>query len=193
MSSGEEQIVKSILQDFIGDSVPEYILESANEVVANNGVSKLDLKKREQYWDIDGQVQGDDFQNYTSEIGLNLSEKSINYYCNCPDSFSGVCRHVAATAVKLLKSLDSESGEEAPKPRTDWKQTFRPFFATELEPEAGRHYLIYRIYPELGRLQVAFSEHAKTNPASRKSRTRSRWPRSWRTPTGATPHPLCLA
>ena len=85
MSSGEEQIVKSILQDFIGDSVPEYILESAKDVVASNGVSKLDLKKRDQYWDIDGSVQGDDFQNYTSEIGLNLSEQSINYYCNCPE------------------------------------------------------------------------------------------------------------
>ncbi|WP_319584038.1 SNF2-related protein [uncultured Pseudodesulfovibrio sp.] len=156
MSSGEEQIVKSILQDFIGDSIPDYILESAHGIVADNGVSKLDLKKREQYWDIDGQVQGDDFQNYTSEIGLNLSDKTINYYCNCPDSFSGVCRHVAATAVKLLKSLDTESGGEMPTPRTDWRQTFRPFFATELEPESGRHYLIYRIYPELGRLQVAF-------------------------------------
>jgi superfamily II DNA or RNA helicase len=156
MTSGEEQIVKSILQNFIGDSVPEYILEGAHEIVATNGVSKLDLKKREQYWDIDGQVQGDDFQNYTSEIGLNLNDRSINYYCNCPDSFSGVCRHVAATAVKLLKSLDAESGEKAPVPRTDWRQTFRPFFATELEPEAGRHYLIYRIFPELGRLQVAF-------------------------------------
>ena len=41
-------------------------------------------------------------------------------------------------------------------PISDWRQTFRPFFATELEPESGRHYLIYRIYPEVGRLQVAF-------------------------------------
>ncbi|MEF2230532.1 MAG: SNF2-related protein [Pseudodesulfovibrio sp.] len=156
MTSGEEQIVKSILQDFIGDSVPDYILEGAKDIVAANGVQKMDLKKRDQYWDIDGQVQGDEFQNYTSEIGLNLSEGTINYYCNCPDSFSGVCRHVAATAVKLLKSLNAESGEPVPAPRTDWRQTFRPFFATELEPEAGRHYLIYRIFPELGRLQVAF-------------------------------------
>ncbi len=156
MTNGEEQIVKSILQDFIDDSVPEYILEGARDVVNQGGVQKLDLKKREQYWDIDGQVQGDDFQNYSSEIGLNLNDKTINYYCNCPDSFSGVCRHVAATAYKMLKSLDSESSEEAPLPRTEWKQTFRPFFATELEPEAGRHYIIYRIYPELGRLQVAF-------------------------------------
>jgi hypothetical protein len=57
MSSGEEQIVKSILQDFIGDSVPDYILESAHGIVGENGVSKLDLKKREQYWDIDGRCR----------------------------------------------------------------------------------------------------------------------------------------
>ena len=156
MSNAEELVVNSILRDFINDSIPDYILEMAQGIVAENGVVKLDLKKRDQYWDIDGQVAGDDFQNYTSEIGLNLSEKTINYYCNCPDSFSGVCRHVAATALKLKKSLETESGEEMPAPRTDWRQTFRPFFATELEPEAGRHYLIYRIYPELGRLQVAF-------------------------------------
>ena len=73
MSSGEEQIVKSILQDFIGDSVPDYILEGANQLVASDGVSKLDLKKRDQYWDIDGTVQGDDFQNYTSPSQLTLA------------------------------------------------------------------------------------------------------------------------
>ena len=156
MTNGEEQIVTSILKDFIGDSVPDYILEDAQAIVNNDGVVKLDLKKRDQYWDIDGQAQGDDFQNYTSEVGLNLADKTINYYCNCPDSFAGVCRHVTATAVKLLRSLESDSGEEMPIPRTDWRQTFRPFFATELEPESGRHYLIYRIYPEVGRLQVAF-------------------------------------
>ena len=156
MTTDEEAIVQHILQDFIKDSIPDYILEGAHEIVASNGVQKMDLKKREQYWDIDGQVQGDDFQNYTSEIGINLGERTINYYCNCPDSFSGVCRHVSATALKLLKSLHRESGETVPIPRTDWRQTFRPFFATELEPEAGRHYLVFRIYPEHGRLQVAF-------------------------------------
>ena len=102
MTNDEEQIVKSILQDFIDNSIPEHILEGANEIVASNGVMKMDLKKRDQYWDIDGQIQGDDFQNYTSEVGMNLNDKTINYYCNCPDSFSGVCRHVAATTVKLL-------------------------------------------------------------------------------------------
>ena len=155
MTNDEEQIVKSILQDFIDNSIPEHILEGANEIVASNGVMKMDLKKRDQYWDIDGQIQGDDFQNYTSEVGMNLNDKTINYYCNCPDSFSGVCRHVAATTVKLLKSLKTDS-KEVPVARTDWRQTFRPFFASELEPESGRHYIIYRIYPELGRLQVAF-------------------------------------
>ncbi|WP_243546778.1 DEAD/DEAH box helicase [Pseudodesulfovibrio tunisiensis] len=157
MTYSEENIVKSILDNFINDTVPDYILDLARDIVASGGVQKLDLKKRDQYWDIDGQVEGEDFQNYTSEVGLNLSDNTINYYCNCADSFSGVCRHVAATALKLHNSLDGDQGEEAlPTPRTDWRQTFRPFFATELEPEAGKHYLIYRIFPEMGRLQVAF-------------------------------------
>ncbi|GAB7023405.1 DEAD/DEAH box helicase [Salidesulfovibrio brasiliensis] len=156
MANGEEAIVKTILHDFIEDTIPEYILEMAQEIVATNGVSKLDLKKREQYWDIDGMVQGDDFQNYSSEVGLNLGDQTINYYCNCPESFSGVCKHVAATVLKLSHSVNSDKGEDIPTPRTDWHQTFRPFFATELEPEAGKHYIIYRLYPEPGRLQVAF-------------------------------------
>lgn len=156
MTNGEEAVVKKILQDFVNDTIPDYILEMGQNIVAMGNVRKMDLKKREQYWDIEGQVEGDDFQNYASEVGINLGDNTINYYCNCPDSFSGVCRHIAATAVKLLKSLDEDSGESVPTPRTDWHQTFRPFFATELEPEAGKHYLIYRLYPEPGRLQVAF-------------------------------------
>lgn len=156
MANGEEAIVKEILQEFISDTVPEYILEMAKDIVASSGVMKIDLKKRDQYWDIDGMVQGDDFQNYASEIGLNLGDNTINYYCNCPESFSGVCKHVAATAIKLQHSVNGEQGESVPTARTDWHQTFRPFFATELEPEAGKHYIIYRLYPEPGRLQVAF-------------------------------------
>ncbi|WP_147821780.1 DEAD/DEAH box helicase [Salidesulfovibrio onnuriiensis] len=156
MANGEESVVKQILQDFVNNTIPDYILEMGQSIAAAGGVQKMDLKQRERYWDIDGQVEGEDFQNYSSEIGINLGDRAVNYYCNCPDSFSGVCRHVAATAVKLLKSLDTEQGEDIPAPRTDWHQTFRPFFATELEPESGKHYIIYRIYPELGRLQVAF-------------------------------------
>lgn len=45
MTNGEEQIVKSILQDFIEDSVPEYILETARGIVNEDGVQKMDLKR----------------------------------------------------------------------------------------------------------------------------------------------------
>ncbi len=155
MAHGEDAVVKKILQKFVRDTIPEYILEGSHAILDSGGVQKLDLKKRSQFWDVDGQIQGDDFQVYASEIGLNLEEQTISYFCNCPDSFSGVCRHIGATALKLLKSLDTDSGEEAPKPRTDWRQTFRTFFSTELEPEPGKHYYIFRFYPEPGRLQVA--------------------------------------
>ncbi len=156
MASAEETIVKKILTRFTQETVTDYILEDAQAIVQSDGVQKLDLRKREQFWDVDGQVQGEDFQIYTSEIGLNLKDETLNYYCNCPESFSGACRHVSATALKLLKSLDKDSEETDLKPRTEWRQNFRSFFATELEPEAGRHYIIFRFFPEPGRLQVSF-------------------------------------
>jgi len=155
MSQNEEAVVKSILKSFVSDTVPEYILDGARTIVNSDGVQKLDLKKRERYWDVDASIQGDDFQNYSSELGLNLAEESINHYCNCPESFSGVCKHVGAAALKLLLSLDSEEEKAENQKQSDWRQNFRSFFATELEPEAGKHYILYRMYPEPERLQVA--------------------------------------
>ncbi|MDD4952566.1 MAG: SNF2 helicase associated domain-containing protein, partial [Desulfovibrionaceae bacterium] len=156
MASPDDAIVKNILDNFVSHTIPDYILEGSRELAESGRVQKISLKKRDQYLDVDGQVQGDDFQVYTSELGLNLEDKTVNYYCNCPESFSGVCKHVGATALNILKTLKEDSGERPPVPRTEWRQTFRNFFATELEPEAGRHYLVYRLYPEPGRLQVAF-------------------------------------
>lgn len=156
MSQSEETVVKNILKSFVSNTVPEYILEGSQSIVNGGGVQKQDIKKRERYWDVDSLIQGDDFQNYSSELGLNLAEESINYYCNCPDSFSGVCRHVGAAALKLMRSLDTEDETEEVAAHIDWRQTFRSYFATELEPEAGKHYIVYRMYPEPERLQVAF-------------------------------------
>ncbi|XPV74972.1 MAG: SNF2-related protein [Desulfovibrio sp.] len=155
MADKDEVLAKKILLDFIDDSVPEYILEGSRGIVNSGGIQKLDLKKRNQYWDADAQIQGEDFQIYSSEMGMNLEENTVNYYCNCPDSFSGACRHIGALALKVLESVEGEKAEAAP-PAADWRQHFRPFFATELEPEAGKHYIIYRVFPELGRLQIAF-------------------------------------
>ncbi|MFO7817618.1 MAG: SNF2-related protein [Thermodesulfobacteriota bacterium] len=146
--------IKNIIQDFVQDSIPEYIREGADSILANNGVQKLSLKQHDQYLDIEAHIQGEDFQVYNAEIGLNLESETTNFYCNCPESFSGICRHVGAAALKFLNSLDEENQTDKPRPRTDWRQDFRAFFATELEPEPGQHYLVYRFFPEPERLQV---------------------------------------
>ncbi len=149
---------KKVLESFIRETIPEYILDGSHSILAQNGVQKLNIKPRDHFLDIDGQIQGEDFQVYSSELGVNLKDGTVNYYCNCPDSFSGVCRHIGATALKAKQSFEDtkEVEETQVKPRGEWRQTFRSFFSTEPEPEPGRHYLIYRFYPEHGRLQVAF-------------------------------------
>lgn len=154
----DETFIKTILQEFIQDSVPEYIIDAARDLVSEGGVQKLALNKDENFWEVEGSIQGEDFQIYSPKLTLSLREKSVNYECNCPDSFSGACRHVGATALKLLSSVEirQETDDTPLKPRTDWRQTFRSFFSSEIEPEPGRHYLILRFYPEPGRLQVAF-------------------------------------
>ena len=65
---------------------------------------------------------------------------------------------MAALALRLIEELRKEQGdpEETPSPTTDWKQSFRNFFSTDMEPEPGRHYLIFRFAPEQGRLLVSF-------------------------------------
>lgn len=157
MEKVDEGKVKNLLQNFVNDSIPDYILDGARYIISNGGVQKLSLKKGDPFWSVDGNIQGEDFQVYASELTLNLSDGNVSHYCNCPDSFSGVCRHVGATALKLLASLETQDEDEAPAiPKTEWRQTFRSFFATEPEPEAGRHYLVLNFYPEAGRFQVAF-------------------------------------
>lgn len=155
--TAENTTVQSILKDFVDDSIPEHILEGAQDILSDAGVQKIDIKKREKYWDIDGHIQADDFQVYNSEIGINLDDGALNFFCNCPESFSGVCRHVGATMLKMLKSFNGEKEPEVAAPRSDWRQTFRGFFATQPEPEPGNHYLVFRFYPEPGRLKVGFS------------------------------------
>jgi len=158
MEKGEESRVKSLLQEFVRDSIPEYILEGSHYIISNAGVQKLGLKKGERVWEVEGSIQGEDFQVYSSELTLAPEEDSVSFYCNCPDSFSGVCKHVGATALKLLASLsDSGEADETPGQKTEWRQTFRGFFATEPEAEPGRHYFVFNFYPEPGRLLVAFS------------------------------------
>lgn len=158
MPIAEAEKVRAILTRFTRETIPDYIIETSTALLESGGVQKLDIQQRDNFLDVDGQVQGEDFQIYTSELGLNLADGTINSYCNCPESFSGVCRHVGATALKMLKSLSNDKKKaDLPRPRTDWRQTFRTFFSTELEAEPGKHYLVFRMYPEPGRLQVAFA------------------------------------
>jgi non-specific serine/threonine protein kinase len=156
LSADLNQKVRSLLGDFIEDSVPEYILEGSRSIVENNGVKKLAQQQRDQFLEVDAQIQGDDFQNYASQIGVNLADGAVNYYCNCPDSFSGVCRHIGAAAIALRMALSETPREETAKPRIDWRQVFRSYFSTELEPEVGKHYIVYRFHPEPDRLMVSF-------------------------------------
>jgi len=155
MANVEDVRLESLLKEFIKYSIPEYILQSAHPIIEGNGVQKINVKKRDPFYDVEGQVQGDDLQVYNAELSINLADGNINFYCNCPDSFSGVCRHIGATALNLLASLEQKEDEAAPT-HADWRKSFRSFFATEPEPEAGKHYYIFRLYPEAGRLQAAF-------------------------------------
>ena len=158
MDRHEEQSVRALLQRFVHDTIPEYIQDGAQDIINEGGVQKLSLKNEEGAIHVDGSIQGEDFQNYGPRIMLNIADGNTAYQCNCSDSFSGVCRHVAATAIKMLASLEvgTEGSDDTPaKPRTEWRQSFRTFFSTALDPEPGRHYLIFRFHPEPGRLLVA--------------------------------------
>ena len=158
MDKPVEQHVTELLREYIADSIPEYIRDRARPLLAGH-VQKLSLKKDGGYWDVEGSVQCEDLQAYSPRLAIALSEGAVNTLCNCPDSFSGACPHVAALALKLLDSLeksDNDTGNEAAPVSTEWRQTFRPFFSADIDPEPGKHYLLFRFYPEKGRLQVAF-------------------------------------
>ena len=160
MKKTNEHIALKALGKFINGVIPEYILDGAHLVLDQGGIQKISLKQGEGYWDVEATVEGDDFQVYAPRLNLDLADGTVNFLCNCPDSFSGVCRHVGATALKFLASLsvDEDEGKEASplRPRVDWRQTFRPFFVNEIDPEIGKHYLVFRFYPEPERMQIAF-------------------------------------
>ena len=156
MDKIEEAKLRTLLNEFVSDSIPEYILDGSNFLLSNSGVQKISLKQRDHYWEAEGSIQGEDFQVYSPELSINIAEEDVHYQCNCADAFSGVCCHVAAFTLKLLSSLESDPKEEAAKPRTDWRQPFRAFFSSEHEPEAGNHYFVFRLHPEPGRLLVSF-------------------------------------
>lgn len=144
-------------QSFLHDCVPEYIRDAAYYILSEGGVQKINIQEGET-WDVQGVIQGEDLQVYTPALNFTLTDRSTRHQCNCSDAFTGICRHVAALAMRLVEELRKEQGdaEETPAPVTDWKQSFRTFFSTDMEPEPGRHYLIFRFEPEPGRLLVSF-------------------------------------
>lgn len=156
MSHSDEARIQRIVHNFLSDNIPEHIRDGAQYLIADGGIQKIDIRRDEESWDVEGQIQGDDFQTYSSELGINLDQGSVHSYCNCQDSFSGICRHVAATALGLLSKLDVKREVEAQPMKSEWKQSFRYFFSTDLEPEPGHHYFIYRFFAEPGRLQIEF-------------------------------------
>lgn len=157
MSRSEQSVVREMCQSFLHDSVPEYIRDAAYYILSEGGVQKINLQEGET-WDVQGVIQGDDLQVYTPSLSFTLTDRGTKHQCNCSDAFSGICRHVAALALRLVEELRKEQGEaeETSLPSTDWKQSFRSFFSTDMEPEPGRHYLIFRFDPEQGRLLVSF-------------------------------------
>lgn len=161
MTINPEPQAKKILTEFLKDSVPEYILDGSRSLVQSRGVEKLKLGRRERFIDAEAQIQGEDFQVYSTEVAVNLASEAVSYYCNCEEASMGVCRHVGAVALKLLQALDEEPGENGdkpapPPPRGEWRQAFRSYFSTAHDPEPGKHYIVYRFHPEPERLQVAF-------------------------------------
>ena len=157
MSRSEQSVVREMCQAFLHDSVPEYIRDAAYYILSEGEVQKINIQEGET-WDVQGVIQGDDLQVYTPSLSLTITDRSTRHQCNCSDAFTGICRHVAALGLRLVEELRKEQGdaEESPPPSTDWKQSFRNFFSTDMEAEPGRHYLIFRFEPEQGRLLVSF-------------------------------------
>ncbi|NLV97007.1 MAG: ATP-dependent helicase, partial [Desulfovibrionales bacterium] len=156
MVNQADEHIQKILYSFLSDSIPEHIRDGAQYLMAEDGIQNIEVRSHEDNWEVEGQIQGDDFQTYTSEVGINLEQESVHYYCNCPDSFSGICRHVTATILGLLSRLDNTPEAEVQQIKSEWKHSFRGFFSTSFEPEPGIHYLIFRFFTEPGRLQVEF-------------------------------------
>ena len=79
MASGNDETkIKSLLSEFVRETIPEYILDGAHAIVAADGIQKLAVNKHDHFWDVEGQVQGDDFQVYSSELSVNLKHHTVS-------------------------------------------------------------------------------------------------------------------
>ncbi|MDR1658775.1 MAG: ATP-dependent helicase, partial [Desulfovibrio sp.] len=145
MSRSELSSIKEMCSRFLRDTVPEYVSDAAKYILSDNGVQKINIQEGET-WEVQGTIQGEGFQVYTPSLLFSLTGQAVTSRCNCEDSFSGICRHVAALTMHFMEDLRREQGgsEDAPPPAVDWKRSFRSFFSADVEPEPGRYYLIFR-------------------------------------------------
>ena len=157
MASGNSHMAHDLLQNFLKDSVPEYIRDIAKDLLAM-GPPKTSSRLEGNEWYFDASIQSDDLQFFTPQLCLLLDDVRVSHLCNCHEAFSGVCPHVAALALHLLAEFEVKSGivEELAPVRSEWRQSFRSFFSMDMEAESGRHYLIFRFHPEPKRLLVSF-------------------------------------
>ncbi len=159
MNSREEAAAKSILQNFVNKSVPEYIRDTARMLLNEHSIGKVDIDTAGDLLKIQGVVHGEDFQSYAPKLSLSLADKHVEHTCNCMESFADSCKHVAALAIHLVQTFENnESAAEvkSEKPRAEWRQNFRSFYTGQHEPETSRHYFLFQFFPEMGRLSVAF-------------------------------------
>lgn len=155
----QEEAVAKLLLYYITESIPEYVVDSAHHSFGNESTKKMTIDKGETIWTVEYPLQDEDFQLYTPKLVIDIHGKHIESSCNCANSFAGACVHVAATGLALEKYLEQVLSESESTPqalRSTWKQTFRSFFSSDIDPEVGKHYLVYRMFPETDRLQVAF-------------------------------------
>jgi non-specific serine/threonine protein kinase len=152
--------ILNLLQKFIQNSIPEYILDEAQSSADYASVPKINFKREGPYCEITGNVAGEDLQVFRPSISITENERSVAARCNCSDdNISGGCRHVAVLALQAVANLqhdEPEHGGGVNLPAQDWRQSFRGLFNTQIDPEASKYYLIFRLFPEHGRLQTAF-------------------------------------
>ena len=157
MSRSEHSVILELSQTFLREKVPEYIRDAGSYILSEAGMQKMHIQEGET-WEVSGSIQGDDFQLYAPRLTFSIFDRSVKPECNCSDAFTGICRHVAALALHLVDELHKEQGHESENhtPVTDWRQAFLGFFSASVEPEAGKHYLVFRFEPDQGRLLVSF-------------------------------------
>ena len=193
MSRSEQNVVREMCQAFLHDAVPEYIRDTAYYILSGRRGAKnkypggrdLGGARRHPGRRPPGLYAQPDFLHHGSQHPPPVQLFGIlhQHMPSCGGPGPCVCwRNCARNRATPKKSRP---------PAKDWKQSFRSFFSTDMEPEPGKHYLIFRFQPEQGRLLVSFFGAARTSPACPACTTRSRSSRSSTIPTGASFRPSC--